>query len=56
MSYIDEKSLKEFSKCVVTLIEENTDDNENIFTDSYCKSACNAYLNKTYGADTFPFR
>ena len=56
MSYIDEKSLEEFSKCVVTLIEENTADNENIFTNSYCKSACNAYLNKTYTADTFPFR
>ena len=56
MSYIDEKSLEEFSKCVVTLIEENTADNENIFTDSYCKSTCNAYLNKTYTADTFPFR
>ena len=56
MSYIDEKSLEEFSKCVVTLVEENTADNENIFTDSYCKSTCNAYLNKTYTADTFPFR
>lgn len=56
MSYIDEKSLEEFSKCVATLIEENTADNENIFTDSYCKSACDAYLNKTYTADTFPFR
>lgn len=56
MSYIDEKSLEEYSKRVVTLVEENTVDSENIFTDSYCKSACNAYLNKTYTDDNFPFR
>ena len=54
--YIDENGLKEFSVRVVTLVEENTVDSENIFTDSYCRSACNAYLNKTYTDNTFPFR
>ena len=53
--YIDENGLK-FSERVVTLVEENTVDSENIFTDSYCRSACNAYLNKTYTDNTFPFR
>lgn len=56
MSYIDEKSLEEYSKQVVTLVKENTVGSENIFTDSYCKSACIAYLNRTYTANTFPFR
>lgn len=56
MFYIDKKSLEEYSRRVVTLIGENTVDSENIFTNSYCKSACDAYLDKTYTADTFPFR
>lgn len=56
MAYLDEQGLKQVGKKIAEQIRINTVDNENIFTESYCKSANAAYTTHTYTSATFPFK
>ena len=56
MSYTDELSLRSLSENIVDLIQNNTTDRENIFTNQYCLAACENYVSSIYTTDTFPFR